>query len=71
MEPAVHQRFLDYRDRYEYFRHDCQSKGIGKLDMKSFAAADAEHRALAAKGNARSDEEDARFEELTTQLLRD
>jgi hypothetical protein len=71
MDPAVHKRFLDYRERFEYFRHDCQSKGIGLLDAKAFAEADAEHRALGAKGAARTDEEDARFEELTALLLRD
>jgi hypothetical protein len=71
MDPAVHKRFLDYRERYQYFEHDCRSKGIAKLDMHAFEAADAEHRALAAKRDARTDEEEARFEELAAQLLRD
>jgi hypothetical protein len=57
---------LDYRDMHAYFGR--QTK---KLDAAEFAAADDEHRALAAKGEARDDEEEARFAELSTLLLRD
>lgn len=70
MDPTVHKRFLDYRERYEYFKHDCVKAGIGLMDMKSFEAADVEYYALK-KLATRSDEEDARFEELAKLLLRD
>jgi hypothetical protein len=67
MDPIVHKRFLDYRDRYSYFGR----KGMTQLDAQAFAAADAEHRVLAAKGDARDDEESARFAELSKILFRD
>jgi hypothetical protein len=66
MDPAVHKRYLDYRDRFSYF-----GKKRTMLTMAEFAAADAEHRALGAKGDAREDEEEARYVELTVLLLRD
>jgi hypothetical protein len=68
MDPKVHSRFLDYRERYIYF-----AKGVKapELTAAEFVAADAEHRALDAKGDARDDEEDARFEELAKLLFRD
>jgi hypothetical protein len=68
MDPQVHKRFLDYRERYEYF-----AKGVKAplLDANQFTAADAEQRALEAKGDARDDEEEARFEELSKLLFRD
>ena len=67
MDQAVHKRFLDYRERYQYFGG---RKGV-LLDAAAFEAADAEHRALDAKGDARDDEESARFEELAKLLFRD
>jgi hypothetical protein len=68
MDPKVHARFLDYRERYIYF-----AKGVKapQLSADEFVAADGEHRALAAKGEARDDEEDARFQELAKLLFRD
>jgi hypothetical protein len=41
------------------------------LTYEEFTAADAEQRALAAKGDVRDDEEEARFAELTKRLLLD
>ena len=67
MDPAQHKRYLDYRDRFGYFGR----KGTSMLSMDAFAAADAEHRALAAKGESRDDDEEARFAELAALLLRD
>jgi len=68
MDPKVHNRFLDYRERYIYF-----AKGVKapQLTADQFVAADAEHRALAAKGDARDDEEEVRLEELARLLFRD
>jgi hypothetical protein len=66
MDPAVHRRYLDYRDRFAYF-----GKKRTMLTMAEFAHADAEHRALGVKGEARDDEEEARYAELTVLLLRD
>ncbi len=68
MDPKVHSRFLDYRERYIYF-----AKGVKapQLTADQFVAADAEHRALTAKGDARDDEEEARLEELARLLFRD
>jgi hypothetical protein len=68
MDPKVHNRFLDYRERYVYF-----AKGVKvpQLTADEFVAADAEYRELYAKGDAREDEEDARFEELARLLFRD
>jgi hypothetical protein len=66
MDPIVHKRYLDYRDRYAYF-----GKKRAILSMDAFAEADAEHRALFAKGDTRDDEDDARFVELSRLLFRD
>ena len=68
MDPKVHNRFLDYRERYIYF-----AKGVKapQLTANEFVAADAEYRELQTKGEARDDEEEARFEELTRLLFRD
>ncbi len=63
-EQEVHKRFLDYRERHEYFgRH---KKIFGYAEFKEL---DAEHRALAAR--KRDDEEEERFEELASLLFRD
>lgn len=67
LDPRTHARFLDYRDRHQYF-------GAGKpsLDAQAFAAADAEEQALSALGEGgRSDEDEARFVELQKLLHRD
>jgi hypothetical protein len=68
MDPQVHKRYLDYRERYIYF-----AKGLKapQLSADEFAAADAEHRALETKGEARDDEEEARFAEVARLLFRD
>jgi hypothetical protein len=67
MDPATHKRFLDYRERHTYF-----GKRQKLLSMAEFAPLDEEHRALHAKGEeARDDEEEERFAELSRLLLRD
>ncbi len=67
MDPEVHKRYLRYREAFAYFAQ----KGQQQLDPAAFTAADAEQRALEAAGAARSDEEEARFVELTILLFRD
>jgi hypothetical protein len=68
MDPKVHSRFLEYRERYIYF-----AKGVKapQLSAEEFTAADAEYRALKTKGEARDDEEEARLEDLARLLFRD
>jgi hypothetical protein len=68
MDPKVHSRFLEYRERYIYF-----AKGVKapQLSASEFTAADAEYRTLQAKGEAREDEEEVRLEELARLLFRD
>jgi hypothetical protein len=68
MDPATHKRFLEYRDRFVYFGKETKKDILGPDD---FAAADAEHRQLVAKGDTRDDEEEARFVELSRRLFRD
>ena len=66
MDRATHQRFLEYRERHEYFG--------GKnpiLSNVEFVAADAEYNALDAKGEGREDEEEVRYAELAKILFRD
>jgi hypothetical protein len=65
-DPALHKRFLDYRDRHRYF-----GGGAPPLDFDAFAKAEEEFRALEALGDARSDEDEVRFAELMTKLHRD
>jgi hypothetical protein len=66
-DPAVHKRYLDYRDRHEYF-----GKLLKLLTMAEFVPLDAEQRELEAKGeDGRDDEEEARFEEVSRVLFRD
>ena len=67
MDRTTHARFLDYREKFTYFGRG----GMAQLDAASFAEADREQRELAAKGEARDDEEEASFAELTLQLFRD
>ncbi len=66
MDPETHKRFLEYRDRHAYFG---STKPI--LTRDQFLAADAEQRQLEAKGDARDDEEEVRYEELSQLLFRD
>jgi hypothetical protein len=68
LDPKVHARYLDYRERYIYF-----AKGLKapQLSGDDFATADAEYRVLDAKGDAREDEEEVRFAELAKLLFRD
>ncbi|HQY63250.1 MAG: hypothetical protein IPF92_00570 [Myxococcales bacterium] len=64
-DPSVHKRYLDYRETYGYF-----ARGQPLLDYASFAAADAELRALAARSEL-DDDEEARRAELEALLFRD
>jgi len=67
MEPATHKRFLDYRERHQYF-----GTRLKLLSMAEFEPLDKEYRELDAKGeNGRDDEEEARYAELSHVLLRD
>ena len=66
MEKDVHKRYLEYRELCAYF-----GKKQRTLGAEEFAALDDEHRKLFAKGDARDDEEDARFAELVKLLHRD
>ena len=68
MDPRVHRRFLEYRDLHAAF--GARADGP-PLAYEAFAAADAEQAALEAKGDARTDEEEARWAELTRMLHRD
>jgi len=67
MDPATHKRFLDYREAFTYFGRG----GMKRLSGDEFAVADAEHRALHAKGDARDDEDEARMADLAKLLFRD
>ncbi len=69
MDRDVHARFLRYREAYDYFAKAGQPQP--QLDMAAFEKADAEQQALEQKGHARTDEEEARFVELTVLLFRD
>lgn len=67
-DPAVHKRYLEYRERHAYFGNQITKL----LTMAEFVPLDAEHLALDTKGeDARDDEEAARWEELAAQLFRD
>ena len=67
LDPDTHKRYLDYRERHEYF-----GATTPILTRDQFLPADAEHRALDAKGeDGRDDEEEVRFEELSKLLFRD
>ena len=67
VDPATHRRYLEYRERHQYFG----SMGP-PLDREEFLAADAEQLTLDQKGeDARDDEEEARWLELSKLLLRD
>ena len=65
--PAVHKRYLEYRDKHVYF-----GKLAKQLTMAEFAALEAEFLVLEAKGeDARDDEEAERWEEVAKLLFRD
>ena len=66
MDPATHKRFLEYRDRHGYF-----GAGKDRLNYEDWYALDAEQRSLAALGEARTDEEEQRFNELLSLLFLD
>ncbi|HXN31438.1 MAG TPA: hypothetical protein VN894_06225 [Polyangiaceae bacterium] len=68
MDPQAHRRFLDYRERFSYFEKELRAP---MLSYDEFAAAEVEQRALEARADARDDEEEARFVELTKRLLLD
>ena len=67
MDRDVHTRYLRYREAFAYFA----MTGQKQLEPDAFEKADAEQVVLEAKGRARSDEEEARFVELTVLLFRD
>jgi hypothetical protein len=67
MDQATHNRFLDYREAFIYFGR----RGMKQMSGEEFTVADAEHRALTAKGDARDDEDEARLAELARILFRD
>ncbi|WP_394828692.1 hypothetical protein [Pendulispora albinea] len=66
VDPQTHKRFLDYRERHQYF---ARQRPI--LTAAEFTLLDGELRALVAKGAARDDEEEARLAELRAILLMD
>jgi hypothetical protein len=67
VDPALHKRYLAYRELFAHFA----TARAHALTADEFAHADAEHRALEAKGDLRTDEEEARFAKLTVLLHRD
>lgn len=67
MDRDVHARFLRYREAFAYFALAGQSQ----LDRAGFEAADTEQNELERKGDGRTDEEEARFVELSVLLFRD
>jgi hypothetical protein len=66
VDPALHKRYLEYRDLCVYFGG---KKKI--LTAAEFTEADATWAELTAKGESRDDEEEARLVELTKLLHRD
>ena len=66
-DPAVHKRYLEYRDKHVYF-----GKLTKQLTMAEFTALEVEFVVLEAKGeDARDDEEAERWEELARLLFKD
>ena len=63
MNPTVHKRYLDYRERHVYF-----GRKKPMVSAAEFEALDVEYRALRAKGEERDDEEEARFAEVAFSL---
>ncbi len=73
-DARIHKRYLDYRDRHEYFGKTHGPGGPTQIRLvayEEFARLDAEHAALEAKGEQRDDEEEARYVELSALLFRD
>jgi hypothetical protein len=66
VDRETHQRYLDYRERHDYF-----GATSPLLTREKFLEADTEQRALDAKGEARDDEEEQRWAELSKLLFRD
>jgi len=66
-DPAVHKRYLEYRDKHGYF-----GKRTPQLTMAEFEALEAEFTVLEVKGeDARDDEEQERWEIVANLLFRD
>jgi hypothetical protein len=65
MDRALHKRYLDYRDTFEYF-----GRKMTRLTAEEFAKAEDELRALDAKGAKRDADEEARWKELERILFR-
>jgi hypothetical protein len=70
MDRDLHKRYLDYRDKHVYFGHP-DGRQTPVLGPEAFADADAELRALRAKGAARSPAEEARSLDLEKLLFLD
>jgi hypothetical protein len=66
MDRTLHKRFLDYRERYEYF-----GRKMPLLSAADFTRLDAELAALTALGEDRDDEDEERHAALLHVLLRD
>jgi len=66
MDPRLHKRYLDYRERHGYF-------GWKKplLNAADYTRLDAEAAQLLALGEDRDDEEEERYAALLYVLLRD
>jgi hypothetical protein len=70
MDPKTHRRYLEYREKYEYFIRGKDKPAM--LGQAEFMALEVELRELEAKGeDARDDEEEARFVEVLKLLIRD
>jgi len=65
MDRALHKRYLDYRDAFEYF-----GRNMTRLTAEQFARAEEELRALDAKSTRRDADEEARWKELERILFR-
>jgi hypothetical protein len=65
MDRALHRRYLDYRDTFEYF-----GRKMTRLNADEFATAEEELRALDAKGEGRDAVEELRKTELERILFR-
>jgi hypothetical protein len=63
MNPSVHKRYLDYRDRHVYF-----GRKKPMMSATDFEPLDGEYQTLLQAGEARDDEEDARFAEVCSLL---
>lgn len=67
-DPAVHKRYLEYREKHAYFGNQITKL----LTMAEFSPLDAEHRALDAQGEeGRDDDGQARYDEVAALLFRD